>query len=299
MVSPTNSKLITSSDGLLIYADSAGSPDKPGIVFIHGLAVSGIVFNDIFANEQYTRDFYLVRYDMRGHGQSGKPDSIDGYASKLYADDFAEVMKAFGLRKPVVVGWSVLFSSLSTVIADIAAHLPASTLSGAVYLSALPYIGPIMQRVGTPLILGMLPGLLNKEDTTVYVKTAHAFADSLFLKPSAVPWETRCLWLGMTACQLPTHRSFALSRPQDPTKLHELGRNGFPLLVLNGTKDSQVDGDAVVEEMKPYFKEMEVYVVEDGSHASFYESEQEVMGKIMEFVRKVQIEVRSSDLACE
>ena len=42
---------------------------------------------------------------MRGHGQSDKPDSSEGYASKLYADDFEAVMKAFNLRKPVVVGW--------------------------------------------------------------------------------------------------------------------------------------------------------------------------------------------------
>ena len=42
---------------------------------------------------------------MRGHGRSGKPDSIEGYSSKVYADDFAAVVGAHGLSRPFVVGW--------------------------------------------------------------------------------------------------------------------------------------------------------------------------------------------------
>lgn len=45
---------------------------------------------------------------MRGHGRSGKPDNAEGYASQRYAQDFAAVMKAFSLRKPVVLGWLVI-----------------------------------------------------------------------------------------------------------------------------------------------------------------------------------------------
>lgn len=42
---------------------------------------------------------------MRGHGRSGKPDTADGHLSHLYADDYAAVAAAFGLKKPIFVGW--------------------------------------------------------------------------------------------------------------------------------------------------------------------------------------------------
>lgn len=46
-----------------------------------------------------------VRYDMRGHGRSGKPDVSEGYASNLYAADYAAVAEEFQLFRPVFVGW--------------------------------------------------------------------------------------------------------------------------------------------------------------------------------------------------
>ena len=45
---------------------------------------------------------------MRGHGRSGKPEFAEGYDSKLYADDFATVIRAYKLHRPIVLGWYVL-----------------------------------------------------------------------------------------------------------------------------------------------------------------------------------------------
>lgn len=57
---PENAQIITSSDGVKIYADATGDPTKPGLIFIHGLALSGVVYNDIFASDKYKSSFYLV-----------------------------------------------------------------------------------------------------------------------------------------------------------------------------------------------------------------------------------------------
>lgn len=48
-----------------------------------------------------------VRYDMRGHGRSGKPDSMENYSPQLYANDFLAVSRAFDLKNPTYVGWLV------------------------------------------------------------------------------------------------------------------------------------------------------------------------------------------------
>jgi pimeloyl-ACP methyl ester carboxylesterase len=37
-------KTVTSTDGTAIYADATGSAGKPSLVFLHGLSLSGAVF---------------------------------------------------------------------------------------------------------------------------------------------------------------------------------------------------------------------------------------------------------------
>lgn len=149
-----------------------------------------------------------------------------------------------------------------------------------------------MGRVGTPAILGFLPGLTTESDVVLFSNTATEFADSLFVKPEDIPWETKCLWIGMAAYQTPQHRNFILSRPQNPDKFFALGQQGLPLLIINGTKDGQVFGHVVVEEMKPHFKNMEVCMIEEGGgHAVHYENEKEVMDSITAFTRKVSAKV--------
>jgi len=85
-------KYVTSSDGLKICADSNGNTSKLALVFIHGSRMTGGVFDTVFANEKFAEDFHLIRYDLRGQGRSGHPETAEGHVSKLYADDFAAVV---------------------------------------------------------------------------------------------------------------------------------------------------------------------------------------------------------------
>ncbi|KAK0231860.1 hypothetical protein EDD85DRAFT_939492 [Armillaria nabsnona] len=210
----------------LIYADAVGDLTKPCLVFVHGLALSGAVFDNLFTNPNLIANFYLVRYDTRGHGRSAMPESLDDYSSEIFAEDFKAAAQAFKVEKPIFIGWyGVIFSSrnqthaalsgvlevplhlslscavfvlmypIGTVVCDIAAHLPKDTLAGVVYLAALPFIGPIMGRVGTPLVLGFLPGLFSTDDVNLSTKTTIDFVDSLFADPKNVPFsfKTSCL----------------------------------------------------------------------------------------------------------
>lgn len=118
----TTSKLVKSADGTTIYADAVGNPQNPSLVFVHGFALSGAVFDRLFSNTKLNSKYYLVstsnglapsdllthlqvRYDLRGHGRSGKPVSASAHVSLRYAQDFAAVSQAFALTKPVFVGW--------------------------------------------------------------------------------------------------------------------------------------------------------------------------------------------------
>ena len=141
-----------------------------------------------------------------------------------------------------------------------------------------------MSRVCMPLVLSFLPGLMS-EDAKLSSQTMLEFAESLFTDPAEIPWSLKCNWLGMAVHQSPVHRSFVVSRPQDPNGLHELGASGLPLLVLYGTQDKQVNGKAVAEEMQPYFKHLEVCAIErNGSHAVHHDNVEELLAAISKFV---------------
>ncbi len=142
-------------------------------------------------------------------------------------------------------------------------------------------------RVGTPLVLGFLPGLFSTDDVNLSTKSTIDFVDTLFADPKNVPFSFKTSCLGTALLQSPKACSNVVSRPQDPEKLYELAKEGLPLLALSGTADQQVHGDVVVEEMRSYFKNMDVHTVEGGSHALFYDNEAEVIDSISRFGSKV------------
>ena len=91
-------KCLTSADGTAIYAEAVGDPTNPHIVFLHGFWLASVVWDCIFHNPRYADQFYLVRYDMRGHGRTGKPTIAEAYSSERYAEDFLAVVKTFDAR---------------------------------------------------------------------------------------------------------------------------------------------------------------------------------------------------------
>lgn len=143
-----------------------------------------------------------------------------------------------------------------------------------------------MERVGTPTIGGFLPGLMNTSDVVLNSRTKIAFIDSLFTHPEHVDFDVKTSWLGQAVLQPPNVAEMVLTRQQNPEKLFEAGKM-LPMLVLSGTKDKQVWGDVVVNEMSPYFKDMEVAMIEDGAHALWYEKQDEVVTALLHFVERV------------
>ena len=103
--SPERTRMLTSPDGTPIWAESAGDTTRPALVFVHGLSCTALGWDRQFADAALLASFHLVRYEMRGHGRSGKPLEEKDYASIRIAEDFRTVCEAFGLVRPFVVGW--------------------------------------------------------------------------------------------------------------------------------------------------------------------------------------------------
>ncbi len=95
------------ADGLTLRGDARGPAGAPEILLIHGLRQSRTSWSKQF-DDPSLASFRTVAFDLRGHGDSDKPDRPAAYSDPdLWADDVAAMIRAAGLRRPVLIGWSL------------------------------------------------------------------------------------------------------------------------------------------------------------------------------------------------
>jgi len=89
-------------DGVkLAYVDTGGG--DPPLLFIHGWCCNHSYWRDQIP--QFAKRHRVVAVDLRGHGQSDKPDQ--DYTIGGFVDDVAWLVRDLGLRRPVLIGHSM------------------------------------------------------------------------------------------------------------------------------------------------------------------------------------------------
>lgn len=91
--------------GVVLRAVEAGNPAGTPILFIHGWSQGAAVWNKQLESPLLQHRFRMIALDLRGHGDSDKPQA--GYDDpQAWADDLAAVIAGTGLIAPVLVAWS-------------------------------------------------------------------------------------------------------------------------------------------------------------------------------------------------
>src|SRR5262245_9016399 len=88
-------------NGLRLAYDDRGA-GEPVMVFVHGWTCDRSFFAP--QAEHFARRHRVVSVDLRGHGESDKPN--EPYPIGAYADDIAYLLDQLGLGKVVAVGHS-------------------------------------------------------------------------------------------------------------------------------------------------------------------------------------------------
>ena len=97
---------VSGSGGVPLQVVTAGDPANPPILLIHGIGQSHFMFYRQFQS-RLTEDFFLVAFDLRGHGASGKPWALADYGSSaVWAGDVRAVLDALDIERPLIVAWS-------------------------------------------------------------------------------------------------------------------------------------------------------------------------------------------------
>jgi pimeloyl-ACP methyl ester carboxylesterase len=113
-ISPVCDEFIVAGDLTFHYVQ--WGEQGPPIIFVHGLTANAFCFQ-AFADD-LARDHRVFAYDLRGRGDSDKPES--GYSIPIHAADLAELIDEWELNRPVVAG----HSSGAFIALYLAAHYP-------------------------------------------------------------------------------------------------------------------------------------------------------------------------------
>src|SRR6202051_651924 len=262
---------VQTPDGLTISAQEWGNPAGPEILFIHGFSQSHLSWMRQFDSD-LAREFRIITYDLRGHGNSDKPLDPARYRdSKAWGDEVQAVIDTAGLKRPVLVGWSYA----GRVISDYVATHGAGQLAGINFVDA-----PIK---ADPALIGdnlkNLP-LMASEDLVTNITATRTFLHGCFSKqPSADDYETM---LAFNMMVLPKVRAGLGGRPLDASDM--MSKLKLPVLVTHGAEDrnAKLGAGQYTASVIPGAK---LSVYEGIGHSPFYEDAPRFNTELAAFVR--------------
>jgi pimeloyl-ACP methyl ester carboxylesterase len=260
--------MVPSAGGVPLNVVEAGDRAKPGILLIHGFAQSHLSFEKQLNSDELTRDFHLVAFDLRGHGNSGKPWRPEDYKdSKTWADDVIAVMDATGLQKPVIVGWS--FGGF--IVANVIEHHGTARVAGinlvgsAAGLLESNFAPPANADVAKQMADNRARQVSgNIAENMVGAKAAIGF---LTAKPGDQAWQD--LAYAGNLLLLPYARAAMAGRSLDNTKV--LPKINVPTLISRGAVDGVITQEQA-EKLAKAIPRAKLSVYDGVGHSPFYET---------------------------
>ena len=266
---------VKTPDGLTIAAQEWGNPNGPEIVFIHGFSQSHLSWIKQVTNSDLAKEFKMVTYDLRGHGNSDKPFEPEKYKTgKFWADELKAVMEATGLKRPVVVGWSYG----GRIMADYLTTYGTANVAGLNYVDAgqkadPSFVGPNLKNQ---------PAMMS-DDLAANIAATRAFLHGCFsIQPTQDEYED------MLAFNMMVPPKVRLALGNRPLQVDDMLKSlKVPVLVTHGAEDknSNLIAAEYTAKMIPGAK---LSVYQGIGHSPFFEATPRFNAELAEFVRNAQ-----------
>jgi 3-oxoadipate enol-lactonase len=94
---------IRTSDGIEIDYELRGDPSKPVLMFSNSLGTTRSMWDK--QSEAFSEKFHILRYDTRGHGQSGAPNAP--YSLERLGEDVVELLDTLNFQSVHFCGLSL------------------------------------------------------------------------------------------------------------------------------------------------------------------------------------------------
>ena len=220
--------------GVALHVIDEGNPTGPPILFIHGYCQSTFAWRKQFAGD-LGRDFRLIAFDLRGHGESDKPGDAAAYTeSTLWADDVAAVIAELRLENVALIGWSYG----GYVIGDYLRFYGSDRVGSIVLACALTVKGGEKARAFTGAQFATLFPALNSSDPEVLRPAMARFVDMCVADPAGLPENDRVELLAAGERCPAVAREWMGRRKLDNDDV--LAALDIPVLCVHGTEDAIV-----------------------------------------------------------
>lgn len=271
---------VSGADGLPLNVVTAGRSGRPAILFVHGIGQSHYSFKRQL-DSALAEEFFLVAFDLRGHGRSGKPWTAGAYnRPAVWAGDVAAVMAATGIRRPVLVAWSY-----GTLVAmDFIREQGETALGGLVLTGALgalrpfsppPADDPNAAQFAQIRELQLSPSLVDN------IRASEKMVDWLTATP--LPDSDRQIFQAISL-MLPAYaRTGMLERRLNNQDMED--ELGLPILLALGQEDSP----AMLEngaDLAAAHDNIRLAVYAGAGHSVFFEQPQRFNAELQEFARR-------------
>ena len=263
--------VVRAPDGVTIEAQEWGNPAGSEILFIHGFSQASMSWQRQVEGD-LAKEFRLVTYDLRGHGNSDKPLEPEKYKeSKAWADEVQAIINAANFKRPVLVGWSYG----GHVIADYLKIHGAAGLAGLNYVDAVTKSDPSFYGDG----LKVQP-LMSSGDLAINIAATRTFLRNCFEnQPSQDNFETMLAFNMMVP---PKVRANMGGRPLSMDET--LKALNLPVLVTHGATD-KLALVAAARHTAATIPGAKLSVYDRVGHAPFWEDTARFNAELSAFVR--------------
>jgi pimeloyl-ACP methyl ester carboxylesterase len=263
--------MVRAPDGVTIAAQEWGNPAGPEILFIHGFSQASLSWQRQVESD-LAKEFRMVTYDLRGHGNSDKPLELEKYKeSKGWADEVQAIIDAASFKRPVLVGWSYG----GRVIADYLRIHGAGRLAGLNYVDAVTKSDPSFFGDG----LKVQPQMLS-EDLATNIAATRIFLHNCFEKqPSQDDFETMLAFNMMVPPKVRANMGGRTLSMDETLKALKL-----PVLVTQGAADKLIL-IAAAKFTAATIPGAKLSVYDGVGHAPFWEDAARFNAELSAFVR--------------
>jgi non-heme chloroperoxidase len=263
--------------GVPLAAVSWGNPQGPEILFVHGFSQSTESFRKQLDDPALAAEFRMVAFDLRGHGASGKPWTAELYNATLpFADDIKAVMTATGLKRPVLVGWSMG----GLMVMDYVRHHGTKNIAGLNIVGSNAGFGERQRRGAADDPNAQRRRNQNSDDIVVAMDGVGGLVDSLAVKPLE---KDRRQVLLISNMQTPSYVRRLVAAHPWPNEDLIPGVN-VPVLFSYGTEDKAIDSK-VIPTHAQRFANAKISVYDGLGHSPFWENADRFDSELAAFVR--------------
>ena len=271
-------RFVEGGGGVDLYAREWGNPDGPEILLIHGWSQSHASWVTVYDSPLADR-FRFVAFDLRGHGFSSRPNAPAAYQDgDRMADDVQAVIDAFGLAKPVLVGWS--YGGI--IVGDYLAKFRDDAIAGIVTVGAFFRNGPgAAEQIFGPTVAAVGRTTFSLDFAT-QIDGIRRFIEGAMVAPLSPDQLAEAVALNLMTP--PQVRAALLLRMVDHGAA--FAATTKPLLVIHGTED-QVVRVGVSEAFRSARADAEVIVYDGIGHVPFFEAAEHFNDDLAQFVGRI------------